>query len=130
MAAEAASKVPVLICDDHGIVRGALQAFLDGVEGVEVVGMACNGTEAVALAHEHHPEVVVMDMSMPGMDGVEATRRILHEAPTTRIVILTGLADEERAQEALRAGAVSYVLKARDPDEIFRAILAATETTW
>jgi DNA-binding NarL/FixJ family response regulator len=71
-----------------------------------------------------------MDVSMPGMNGVEATREIRHHAPNTRIVILTGHADEELAQEALRAGAVSYVLKAREPQEIFDTILAATSTTW
>jgi DNA-binding NarL/FixJ family response regulator len=119
-------RVPVLVADDHGIVRDALVAFLGGVDGVEVVGTARDGEEAVALALELHPHVVVMDVSMPRMDGVEATRRIMHAAPDTRVVILTGLADQERAEDAMRAGAVAYVLKDRDAQEIFDAILAAT----
>jgi two-component system response regulator DegU len=123
-------KVPVLVADDHGLVRDALCAFLGGVEEVEVVAQARDGEEAVALAEQHRPQVVVMDVSMPKMDGVEATRRIMHAAPDTRVVILTGLADRERAEEAMRAGAVAYVLKDRDAQEIFEAILRAAETTW
>jgi two-component system response regulator DegU len=123
-------KVPVLVADDHGLVRDALCAFLGGVEEVEVVAQARDGEEAVALAEQHKPQVVVMDVSMPKMDGVEATRRIMHAAPDTRVVILTGLADRERAEEAMRAGAVAYVLKDRDAQEIFEAILRAAETTW
>jgi NarL family two-component system response regulator LiaR len=123
-------KVGVLVADDHGLVRDALCAFLGGVEDVEVVGQARDGEEAVALALEHRPQVVVMDVSMPKMDGVEATRQIMHTAPDTRVVILTGLADRERAQDAMRAGAVAYVLKDRDASEIFEAILRAAETTW
>lgn len=130
MSAPEAPKVPVLVADDHGLVRDALASFLSGVDGVELVGLARNGEEAVALARERRPEVVVMDVGMPGIDGVEATRRILHAAPDTRIVILTGHADEELAREAMRAGAVAYVLKVREPQEIFNTILAATENTW
>lgn len=130
MDSGALPKVPVLVADDHGLVRDALCAFLNGIEDLEVVGRARDGEEAVALAMEHKPRVVVMDVSMPKMDGVEATRRIMHAAPDTRVVILTGLADRERAQEAMRAGAVAYVLKDRDANEIFEAILRAAETTW
>jgi DNA-binding NarL/FixJ family response regulator len=123
-------KVPVLVADDHGLVRDALCAFLGGVEEVEVVAQARDGEEAVALAEQHRPQVVVMDVSMPKMDGVEATRRIMHAAPDTRVVILTGLADRERAEGAMRAGAGAYVRKDRDAKEIFEAILRAAETTW
>ena len=123
-------KVPVLVADDHGLVRQALAAFLEGVDFVELVGMARNGEEAVAMARELRPQVVVMDVTMPRMDGVEATRHILETAPDTRIVILTGHADRERAESAMRAGAVAYVLKNRDPQEIFDAILTAASTTW
>jgi DNA-binding NarL/FixJ family response regulator len=126
MSAAGAPRVPVLVADDHGLVRDALVAFLDGIENIEVVGTARDGEEAVALALEHRPHVVVMDVSMPRMDGVEATRQIMHSAPDTRVVILTGLADQERAEAAMRAGAVAYVLKDRDASEIFDAILAAT----
>ena len=128
MGAGERPRIPVLIADDHGLVRDALVAFLDGVEDVEVVGTARNGEEAVALALERRPHVVVMDVSMPRMDGVEATRQIMHSAPDTRVVILTGLADQDRAEAAMRAGAVAYVLKDRDAREIFDAILAAAGT--
>jgi two-component system, NarL family, response regulator LiaR len=120
----------VLVADDHGLVRDALVAFLSAVGDVDVVGQARDGEEAVALALKHRPRVVVMDVSMPKMDGVEATRQILHALPDTRVVILTGHADTERAEAAMRAGAVAYVLKERDANEIFDAILTAAETTW
>jgi DNA-binding NarL/FixJ family response regulator len=100
------------------------------VEEIEVIGMARDGEEAVAMALQHRPRVVVMDVSMPRMDGAEATRRILHALPDTRVVVLTGVADTERAEGAMRAGAVAYVLKDRDADEILEAILRAAETTW
>lgn len=125
-----APKVPVLVADDHALVRDALAAFLGGIEDIEVVGLARDGQEAVELALQHRPRVVVMDVSMPRMDGVEATRQILHSLPDTRVVILTGHADRERADAAMRAGAVAYVLKDRDANEIFDAILRAAETTW
>jgi DNA-binding NarL/FixJ family response regulator len=120
--------IPVLVADDHGLVRDALCAFLSGVDDVEVVGTARDGEEAVAKTLELHPHVVVMDVTMPRMDGVEATRQIMHALPDTRVVILTGIADQERAEEAMRAGAVAYVLKDRDATEIFDAILAAAGT--
>jgi two-component system, NarL family, response regulator LiaR len=130
MNTDAAPKIPVLVADDHGLVRDALCAFLNGVEDIEVVGQARDGEEAVALALEHKPHLVVMDVGMPKMDGVEATRKIMHTLPDTRVVILTGLADRGRAEDAMRAGAVAYVLKDHDANEIFDAILRAAETTW
>jgi NarL family two-component system response regulator LiaR len=116
------------VADDHGLVRDALAAFLGQVEDVEVVGKARDGLEAIELALEHHPRVIVMDVSMPKMDGVEATRQIMHMLPDTRIVVLTGHDDRERAEAAMRAGAVAYVLKDRDAQEIFDAILNAAAT--
>jgi DNA-binding NarL/FixJ family response regulator len=123
-----APRVAVLVADDHGLIRNALAAFLDGIDDIEIVGLARDGAEAVELARERHPRVVVMDVSMPRMDGVQATREILYNDPDTRVVMLTGHADRERAEAAMRAGAVAYVLKDRDPKEIFEAILAATAT--
>ena len=128
MSTDGGAKVSVLVADDHPLFRAALVAFLESRDEIEVVGQARNGEEAVELAHEHHPRVVVMDVQMPGIDGVEATRRILHGAPDTRIVVLTGTSDHEAAEGALRAGAVAYVLKAREPEEIFDAILNAAST--
>jgi len=130
MTSDEGEKIPVLVADDHGIVRNALVAFLEGIDDIKVVGQACDGQEAVDLALALRPRVVVMDVSMPRMDGVEATRQILHKLPDTRVVILTGLADRERAESAMRAGAVAFVLKDRDAADIFDAILRAAETTW
>jgi NarL family two-component system response regulator LiaR len=130
MTSDEGEKIPVLVADDHGIVRNALVAFLEGIDDIKVVGQACDGQEAVDLALALRPRVVVMDVSMPRMDGVEATRQILRELPDTRVVILTGLADRERAESAMRAGAVAFVLKDRDAADIFDAILRAAETTW
>ena len=121
-------RIPVLVADDHSLIRNAIAAFLETVDRVELVGMARNGQEAVAMTLEHRPHVVVMDVTMPVMDGVEATREIMHQAPDTRVVILTGLEDRDQAEAAMRAGAVAYVLKGRDPQEIFDAILSATAT--
>ena len=128
MSLDEIPKVAVMICDDHGLIRDALAAFLGGIEDVQLVGTACDGEEAVALAAEKRPRVIVMDVSMPRMDGVEATRRILEHDPDTRIVMLTGHSDRALAEEAMRAGAVAYVMKDRDPREIFETILAAAGT--
>jgi DNA-binding NarL/FixJ family response regulator len=128
MASYEEPRIPVLVADDDVLIRDALVAFLDGVDEVDVVGQARDGEEAVTLALELSPRLVVMDVSMPRMDGVEATRHILVKAPDTRVLILTGLADRGKAEEAMRAGAVAYVLKDRSPVEIFDAILAAAGT--
>src|SRR3954452_22245643 len=128
MAGDESPRIPVLVADDDGLVRSALAAFLNGVDDIELVGQARDGAEAVELALKLCPKVVVMDVTMPNMDGVEATRHILEKAPDTRILMLTGHADREHAEAAMRAGAVGYVHKDRDPSEIFDAILAATAT--
>src|SRR3954452_11203862 len=120
--------IAVLLADDDGLVRSALCAFLDGVDGIEVVGQARDGEEAVSLALELCPRLVVMDVTMPKMDGVEATKQILAKAPETRILMLTGHADRQHAEDAMRAGAVGFVNKDREASEIFEAILAATST--
>ena len=128
MSTSGGAKVTVLVADDHPLFRSALISFLASEVNIEVVGEAKNGEQAVELAREHRPRVVVMDVNMPGMDGVEATRRILAENGATRIVILTAGTDEGTAEAAVGAGAFAYVLKGRETEEIFEAILSATST--
>jgi DNA-binding NarL/FixJ family response regulator len=114
-----------LLADDHDVVRRGLTALLDGTEGFTVVGAAADGEEAVALAGEHAPDVVLMDLSMPRVDGIEATRRLVAERPDARVVVLTSFSDRERILDALDAGAVGYLLKDAEPEELLRGIEAA-----
>jgi len=113
------------LADDHDVVRRGLAALLDGAQGFAVVGAAADGEEAVALAGEHEPDVVLMDLSMPGVDGIEATRRVMAARPESRIVVLTSFSDRERILDALDAGAVGYLLKDAEPEELLRGIEAA-----
>lgn len=117
--------IRVLLADDHLVVRTGLSQLLESLDDIEVVGAAADGDEAVAMATEHQPEVVLMDLSMPGTDGVEATRRIVSSQPGTRVVVFTSFSDRERILEALDAGAIGYLLKDAEPDEIHRGIQAA-----
>jgi DNA-binding NarL/FixJ family response regulator len=119
------SDIRILVADDHDVVRRGLTALLDGTDGFAVVGAAADGEEAVALAGEHEPDVVLMDLSMPGVDGIEATRRLMAERPDSRVVVLTSFSDRERILDALDAGAVGYLLKDAEPDELLRGIEAA-----
>ena len=117
--------IRILLADDHDVVRRGLTALLDGTDGFAVVGAAADGEEAIALAGEHQPDVVLMDLSMPGVDGIEATRRLMAEQPESRVVVLTSFSDRERILDALDAGAVGYLLKDAEPDELLRGIEAA-----
>jgi DNA-binding NarL/FixJ family response regulator len=117
--------IRVVIADDHAVVRTGLAQLVDTFEGVELVGAATNGEEAVALVHERTPDVVLMDLEMPVLDGIEATRRIKGERPEVAVVVLTSFSDRERILGALDAGAVGYLLKDAEPDELARAIRAA-----
>ena len=117
--------IRILLADDHDVVRRGLTALLDGSDGFAVVGAAADGEEAVAMAGEHRPDVVLMDLSMPGVDGIEATRRLLVDRPEARVVVLTSFSDRERILDALDAGAVGYLLKDAEPDELLRGIEAA-----
>jgi DNA-binding NarL/FixJ family response regulator len=117
--------IRVLLADDHQLVRSGLAALLTGSEDIEVVGTASNGIEAVEMARESSPDVVLMDLVMPGMDGVEATRRLVAELPSTQVVVLTSFSDQERILAALDAGAVGYLLKDVDPAELVRGVRAA-----
>jgi DNA-binding NarL/FixJ family response regulator len=116
--------IRVLLAEDHAVVRRGLEQLLAAVEDVEVVGSAADGSEAVALAAERAPDVVLMDLEMPRLDGVAATRAIA-AAGGARVVVLTSFSDRERILDALDAGATGYLLKDTEPDELLRGIRAA-----
>jgi DNA-binding NarL/FixJ family response regulator len=115
----------VLIADDHGVVREGLARLLPTAEDIEVVATAADGAEAVALYEEHGPDVVLMDLSMPGVGGTEATRRILASNPEAAVVILTSFSDREQILAALDAGAIGYLLKDAGPAELIDGVRAA-----
>lgn len=119
-----AQPVRVLLVDDHGLVRAGLASLLRSA-GLDVVALASNGEEAIALAREHAPDIVLMDLSMPVLDGVEATRRIVEERIPTRVVALTSFSDRDRVLAAVDAGCVGYLLKDSEPDDLLRGIRAA-----
>jgi two-component system, NarL family, response regulator LiaR len=119
--------ISVLITDDHKVVRQGLKMVLDLDPEIEVVGEAENGEEAARLARWLEPDVVVMDLVMPVMDGVEATRVIRRELPDTQVVALTSVLEDASVTGAVRAGAIGYLLKNTGSDELCRAIKAAAE---
>ena len=116
------SKLRVLLVDDHPVVRLGLRALLDSEPDMEVVGEAGNGAEAVSRTHELKPDIVIMDISMPEMDGLEATRRIRALDPDTHVLILTVHAQERYLFPVLKAGAAGYVLKSTVDTELVNAI--------
>jgi DNA-binding NarL/FixJ family response regulator len=116
--------VRVLVADDHPVFRTGLATILGDLDGIEVVGQAADGDEAVARAGELAPDVVVMDLHMPGRNGIEATRAILAERAETAVLVLTMLEDDASVVAALRAGARGYVVKGADRDVIARALHA------
>jgi DNA-binding NarL/FixJ family response regulator len=117
--------IRVLIADDHDIVRTGLSRVLDAAPDVEVVALAADGAEAVALTERHAPDVVLMDLEMPVVDGVEATRRIARGDGATSVVVLTSFSDRERITEALDSGAVGYLLKESEAAEVVAGVRAA-----
>jgi len=120
-------EISVLIVDDHAIVRHGMRAFLEALDDFRIVGEAANGKEAVQMVGEYVPDVVLMDLIMPEMDGVEATRQIKHISPHTQVVVLTSYHADEHIFPALRAGAISYVLKDVPMDELAQAIRRAAQ---
>jgi DNA-binding NarL/FixJ family response regulator len=112
----------VLVADDHPAFRTGLRQMLSGVDDVEVVGEADNGLAAVALAAETQPDVVLMDLRMPGIDGIEATRRLLRVDPAVGVVVLTMFEDDDSVFAAMRAGARGYLLKGAEREDILRAV--------
>lgn len=117
--------IRVLIADDHSVVRSGLEQLLQTTDDLELVASAADGEEAVRLAGELGPDVVLMDLSMPGVDGVQATRRIVAADATCQVVVLTSFSDRQWILDALDAGASGYVLKHASPDELLDAIRAA-----
>ena len=117
--------IRLLIADDHAVVRHGLAQLVATFEDVEVVGSAADGEEAVALSAERTPDVVLMDLEMPVLDGIEATRRIKAAHPEVTVVVLTSFSDRERILHALDAGAAGYLLKDVEPEELAKAIAAA-----
>ncbi len=117
----------VLLVDDHPMVRAGLAALIDATSDLEVVGQAHDGAQAVELAAKVLPDVVLMDLSMPVMDGIEATRRMLASIPGTKIVILTSFSDAGKVTDALAAGAIGYLLKDSEPEQLLAGVRAAAE---
>jgi DNA-binding NarL/FixJ family response regulator len=114
----------ILIADDHPLFRNGMRALLGSVPEMEVVGIATNGNEVIEQAASELPDVILMDLQMPGTSGIEATRRIVHTSPNIRILMVTMFEDDASVFAALRAGARGYILKDADEDEILRAIRA------
>ena len=119
--------ISVLIADDQALVRGGFRALLDAQDDITVVAEAADGDEAVGLAVEHRPDVVLMDIRMPGVDGLEAARRIMEDdrLSESRVVILTTFDLDEYVFEAMRAGAVGFLVKDTEPTELLRAVRLA-----
>ena len=115
-------KIKILIADDHHVVRKGLVFFLQTQPDLEIVGEASNGEEAVKLATSLEPHIVLMDLSMPVLDGIEATKELKKQAPHIQVMILTSFSDQDHVIPALEAGASGYQLKESDPDELVAAI--------
>ncbi len=122
--AAAPNEITLVLVDDHAIVRRGLAQLLGGAAGIRVVGEAGDGAEAVGVVSRLRPDVVLMDLQMPTMDGVTATRRILEEHPETQVLVLTSFSDSGRIVAALDAGAVGYLLKDADPDDVIDGVRA------
>ena len=122
-----ATTTTILLVDDHKVVRQGVRAFLDLQPDLTVVAEAENGEEAVVQAGEHAPDVILMDLIMPGMDGVEATRRVKQVSPRSQVIVLTSYHQDEHIFPAIRAGALSYLLKDVEPLELAEAVRKAAE---
>ncbi|HWO73161.1 MAG TPA: response regulator transcription factor [Dehalococcoidia bacterium] len=116
--------IRVLIADDHAVLRQALRYMLEAQSGLEVVGEASNGREAVDMAEKLHPDVILMDTIMPGLNGIEATRQVRRRLPKTKVLMLTGYMEDEHVAGALKAGASGYVIKKSEIDELLLGIQA------
>jgi DNA-binding NarL/FixJ family response regulator len=119
--------IRVVVVDDHVVVRSGLEQLLATTDDIQLVGTASNGLEAIDLVADTDPDVVLMDLSMPELDGVEATRRISERFPRSRVLVLTSFSDQTRILDALTAGADGYLLKHAEPDEIAAGIRSVYE---
>ena len=117
--------IRVLIADDHGVIRDGLSRLLDAADGIEVAGLASDGEQVVALASELTPDVVLMDLDMPGTDGIEATQRIVSGGGAAAVLVLTSFSDQPRILGAIEAGAVGYLLKDASSEDVVEGIRAA-----
>jgi NarL family two-component system response regulator LiaR len=115
-------QIGVLIVDDHPVVRQGLRTFLESLDDIEVLGEAASGEEALAILRDAVPDVVLMDLVMPGIDGIETTRRVTELSPTTKVIVLTSFADDEKVFPAIKAGAAGYLLKDIEPIQLAEAI--------
>lgn len=120
-------KIHILVADDHPLFREGVRAMLHREPEIHIVGEATTGAEAIARAQELKPDVILMDLHMPEVNGIEATRTIVHGAPETRILVLTMFEDDDSVFAALRAGARGYLLKGADKAEVVRAIQAVAQ---
>jgi two-component system, NarL family, response regulator LiaR len=121
----APERIRILLVDDHAVVREGLRAFLALQDGFEIVGEAADGEEAVQRAAELEPDVILMDLVMPTLDGVSAMRELRRRCPHSRVIVLTSFLDDDRLLPALEAGAAGYLLKNSQPSELARAVRAA-----
>jgi DNA-binding NarL/FixJ family response regulator len=119
--------INVVLTDDHSLVRQGLRRYLEDADGIEVLGEASTGTEAISLVGEVRPDVAILDIRMPEMDGIQAAREITEAHPDTRVIMLTAHDDRRLMVEAVRAGARGYVLKARDADHLVRSVRLVAE---
>lgn len=119
--------IRVLIADDHALVRDSIKAILSNEDDIEIVATARDGQEALELSAAHQPDVVVMDISMPRLDGIHSTKRLHDDAPDTRVVILSMHVNATLVQQAIKMGAKGYVLKARAADELVPAVRSVVE---
>jgi len=120
-----AEAIRVLLADDHAVVREGLRSFLELHDAIDIVGEAADGEEAVRLAESHRPDVVLMDLVMPRLDGVGAMRELRRRLPEVKVIVLTSFTDDEQLLPAVQAGAAGYLLKNAQPQELARAVRAA-----